>query len=232
VNLVLLVEGAQTEPRVYEAWLNRWLPGLRPVQNVADLTTDGYAMVRGRGYPSCYRRIEGLVQDIAEHPGQIDSFWLCLDSDEDSYADRLAEARAAIAEQIQKTRLGSLYPPFDVRVIVQHCCIETWFLGHSRFLRPGPQDPELVRFKRFYDVSADDPEEMPALAGYLTRQSFHLAYLQAMCSERSAPYTKTKPGAVLAPPYFDALQERHGGTGHLQSFGVLLAALRAAGAAL
>lgn len=29
MNLVLLVEGAQTEPRVYEAWLNRWLPGLQ-----------------------------------------------------------------------------------------------------------------------------------------------------------------------------------------------------------
>lgn len=232
MNLVLLVEGAQTEPRVYEAWLARWLPGLRPVRSVADLTTDGYVMVRGKGYPSCYRRIAGLVQDIEAFPGRVDSFWLCLDSDEDTFADRVAEARAAIEEELKKTRLSSQYPPFDVRVIVQHCCIETWFLGHTKFLRSGAQDPELVRFKRFYNVSVDDPEEMPALAGYVTRQSFHLAYLKAMFAERSTSYTKQNPREVLSPAYFDALRKRHEDTSHLASFGVLLEALRAAGAVL
>jgi hypothetical protein len=40
VNLVLLVEGRQTEPRVYRAWLRQRRPALVDVPNVADLTTD------------------------------------------------------------------------------------------------------------------------------------------------------------------------------------------------
>ena len=63
MNLVLLVEGAETEPRVYEASLRHRLPALRRVPNVADLTADGYVLVSGKGYPSCYRRIAGLLQD-------------------------------------------------------------------------------------------------------------------------------------------------------------------------
>lgn len=229
MNLVLLVEGSETEPKVYQAWLRRCLPALQRVANVADLTVNGYVLVSGKGYPSCYGRIEALLRDIDDAPGKVDAFWLCLDSDEDTYEARYAEAKAAIDKAMQGTRLAKTNPSLDVRMIVQHCCIETWFLGHEGFLRAGPQSRALVEFKRFYDVSEGDPESMGKPPGYVTRQSFHLAYLQEMLVERSHRYSKRSPGVVLEPSYFDALRVRCARRGHLPSFQKLLDAVGALG---
>jgi hypothetical protein len=215
---------------VYRAWLRQRLPALAPVPNVADLTTDGYVLVSGMGYPSCYGRLEALLGDIDDHPGKVDAFWLCLDSDEDTYEARYAEAGAAIHDARQGTKLAETNPLLEVRVIVQHCCIETWFLGHAAFLRTGPQSRELVKFKRFYDVSTEDPELMGAMPGYVTRQSFHLAYLREMLAERSHRYSKKSPGVVLEPSYFDALRDRCERRAHLPSFRKLLDALTEVGA--
>jgi hypothetical protein len=224
LNLVLLVEGSETEPKVYQAWLRQRLPALQRVQEVADLETNGYVLVSGKGYPSCYRRLSALLRDMDDHPGKVDAFWLCLDSDEDTYEARHEEAAAAIRDAARGTGLGKTNPSLDLRVIVQHCCIETWFLGHEGFLRAGPQSRKLVAFKRFYDVSKSDPEQMGRPPGYVTRQSFHFDYLREMLAERSHRYTKVKPGVVLEPSYFDALRARCERSGQLASFQKLLGA--------
>jgi len=229
VNLVLLVEGSETEPRVYQAWLTLRFPALQRAATVADLTTNGYVLVSGKGYPSYARRIAGLLQDIDERPGKVHEFWICVDSDEDTYEARYAEVQRALEEGGRGTRLPRTNPSLEVRIIIQHCCIETWFLGHDGFLRAGPQSRDLVEFKRFFDVSADDPERMDRFPGYATRQSFHEAYLKAMLAERGHRYTKQHPRVVLEPSYFEALQARCARTGHLPSFQKLLDALDAAG---
>jgi hypothetical protein len=230
VNIVLLVEGAETEPRVYQAWLRHRLPALRQALDVADLATNGYVLVSGEGYPAYADRLDGLLRDIDDHPGKVQEFWVCVDSDEDTYEDRYEEVQSAIAAAKRGTQLAKTNPSLEIRVIVQHCCIETWFLGHDGFLRAGPQSRDLVEFKRFFDVSVDDPEQMGRYPGYRTRQSFHEAYLKAMLRERSHHYTKQRPRVVLEPSYFEALQKRCARTGHLASFQKLLSAFRAAGA--
>ncbi|WP_437997809.1 hypothetical protein WMF26_45360 [Sorangium sp. So ce185] len=229
MNLVLLVEGAETEPRVYEAWLRHRIPALHRVANVADLTADGYVLVSGKGYPSCYRRIAGLLKDIDANPGRVQELWICIDSEEDTYEARYAEVHRAVQAELQGSRMARTNPSLEIRIIIQHCCIETWFLGHDGFLRAGPQLPQLVDFKRFYDVSTDDPERMGKYPGYVTRASFHLAYLKAMLIERSHRYTKQRPGVVIEPSYFEALRARCARTGHLPSFRHLLTAFEAAG---
>ncbi|WP_437316055.1 hypothetical protein [Sorangium sp. So ce385] len=65
--------------------------------------------------------------------------------------------------------------------------------------------------------------------GYVTRASFHLAYLKAMLIERSHRYTKQRPGVVIEPSYVEALRARCARTEHLPSFRHLLAAFEAAG---
>lgn len=110
MNLVLLVEGAETEPRVYEAWIRHRLPALQRVPTVADLTTDGYVLVSGMGYPSYARRLTGLLQDIDERPGKVHDFWICVDSDDDSYEARLAEVSRVVAEARASTRLAKTNP--------------------------------------------------------------------------------------------------------------------------
>lgn len=229
MSLVLLVEGAETEPRVYEAWLHQRFPALPRAPTVADLTGDGYVLVSGKGYPSYARRLSGLLQDIDAHPGRVHSFWVCIDSDEETYEDRYAEVAQALHDAARGTTLPRTNPSLDLRIIVQHCCIETWFLGHDGFLRAGPQSRDLVDFKRFFDVSVDDPEQMGCHPGYPTRQSFHEAYLKAMLAERGHRYTKQRPRVVLEPSYFEALVRRCSRTRHLRSFQKLLEAFRAAG---
>jgi hypothetical protein len=230
MNLVLLVEGVETERLVYDAWLRQHIPALRRVRNVADLTTDGYVLVVGGGNPSYVRRIEALLQDIDGHPGTVQELWICVDSDEATYEQRYEKVARALAEGKEGTRLGVTNPALEVRILVQHCCIETWFLGHDGFARAATQSPEIVAFKRYFDVSTRDPEEMSKGLGYPTRQKLHLKYLQAMLAEHGRPYTKRDPGIVLHASYFEALQNRCARTGHLASFAKLLHALRVTGA--
>lgn len=225
MSLVLLVEGSQTEPQVYRAWLKAHNPELQPASTVADLTPRGYLLVRGDGFPSYARRISGILRDIKDNPGKVLEFWICVDSDEDSHAARYAKVQRAVTEgeieaQLQRDKLQ-----LTVRIIIQHCCIETWFLGHDGFMRTGPQSRALVDFKRFFDVSADDPEQMGTFPGYVTRQSFHEAYLKAMLAERGHSYTKQRPRVVLERSYFEALQKRCLQTGHIPSFRKLVDSL-------
>jgi hypothetical protein len=229
MSLVLLVEGSETEPRVYRDWLQQRFPSLTPAQTVADLTADGYLLIAGNGYPSYARRLSGLLQDIDAHPGKVRSFWVCVDSDEDTYEHRYAEVERAIHDAARETTIQRTNPSLAVHILVQHCCIETWFLGHDGFLRTGPQSRDLVDYKRFFDVSADDPELMGRYPGFATRQSFHEAYLKVMLAERGHRYTKQHPRVVLEPSYFDALVKRCHRTGHLRSFQKLLDALRTSG---
>ncbi|WP_438025153.1 hypothetical protein [Sorangium sp. So ce233] len=165
---------------------------------------------------------------IDANPGRVQEIWICIDSDEDTYEARYAEVHRAVHAELQNTRMAKTNPSLEIRIIVQHCCIETWFLGHDGFLRQGPQSRQLVDFKRFYDVSSDDPERMATYPGYVTRTSFHLAYLKAMLAERSYRYSKQRPGVVIEPSYFEALRARCARTGHLASFRHLLDSLRAA----
>ncbi len=88
-----------------------------------------------------------------------------------------------------------------------------------------------------YDVSRDDPEDMPVRAGYATRARFHFAYLKAVLRDRSAGrtresfrYSKRQVGYFGEWSHFRALIERRDETGHLASFGHLLTAWRGLGA--
>lgn len=230
MNLVLLVEGAETEPQVYRAWLQQRLPMLQEVRNVADLSTDGYVLVKGGGNPSYIRRIGALLRDIDDRPGVVQELWICVDSEDATREQRHDKVALAVAEGNEHTRLGLTNPVLQIRILVQHCCIETWFLGHDGLARAATQSRDIVAFRRFFDVSTEDPEQMGKDAGYVTRASFHLAYLRAMLAEHGRRYSKKNPEMVLEPSYFDALQKRCTRTGHLASFQELLGALCAAGA--
>ena len=229
MNLVVLVEGAQTEPQVYTAWIALRAPALRPVGAIADLTTSGYVLVSGGGYPRYERAIAGLLEDMDDWPGRVNEFWICVDSDDEPCEARRAEVEKAVEKHKRDRRLSTTNPLLRVRILIQHCCIETWFLGNDRLMASDPKPGPLADLKQFWDVSVADPEEMGTYRGYPTRANFHTAYLRAMLAEHRIRYTKSRPGVVLEPSYLEALEARCLRTGHVPSFRRLLDALAAVG---
>jgi hypothetical protein len=183
VNLYFLVEGNSTEPKVYRHWIRHALPHLSEVGLAAELTGNRFYILSGGGYPSYVDRIRSSLLDLKDHAA-IDNFFICIDSEEWSYQERLSEITEELARAERETRVRDGNPNFRSHVIVQHCCAETWFLGHRTMMTRNPTSPDLLRFKRFFDVGTADPENMARPDGYVTRASFHLAYLKAMLSRR------------------------------------------------
>jgi hypothetical protein len=215
-----LVEGERTEPKIYRKWVEYSFPKLTFVNQIQSVTNDCYCIFAGGGYPKIFTDepspLEICLRDIKDHGG-IDHFFICLDSEEDNYQTRFKEVETEL-ETIKKI---GIYPSFQTRIhiIVQHCCIETWFLGHSKMLRKNPQSQKLSEFKKFYNVSINDPELMDYPKGYLTKASFHLDYLKEMLREKNPnlTYTKKYPGSTTEKFYLEALRQRCEKTGHLPS---------------
>lgn len=223
-NLVLLVEG-DTEQYLYESWLRHRVPSLIRVPLIADLQHENYVLVNGKGYPRFLRNMEDLLRDIHSYPGRVSEFWICVDTEEDTYEGRFQYLTGILNQRCKEFGIADSNPFLSCRVIIQHCCIETWLLGHAGFLRQGPQGRDLVEFKRFFDISAQDPEQMGTFPGYITRASFHEAYLKAMFRERGHSYSKQHPSVAREANYLDDLEQRCRTTQHLRSLSVLFASL-------
>lgn len=220
MNLFFLVEGGRTEPRVYNAWIGHTFPQLRK-KYPADGDTDCYCIFPGNGYPAYRRRLKSAFEELRDHP-VFDHFFLCVDSEEMSYAQKVAEEKRVMAELAKETSLFDKSPQTKLHLIVQRCCIETWFLGHRGMLNETSQSPNLAEMRRFYDVREQDPELMGKPDGYVTRANYHLKYLKEMLREQGKNYSKEHPGAVCPQEYLDALRERCITTGHLASLSALL----------
>ncbi len=228
MNLYFLLEGKRTEPQLYRRWLAYALPDLCEVRHASELDGGSFRLRSAGGYPQILDRIRGSVDEVESSGIRLDQFFVCLDAEEASYDQRYAEVAAF---------LQALSPSFLCTVIVQNCCVETWLLGDRSLLRPPPRTEELRDLQSYYDVSRDDPEDMPARAGYATRARFHLAYLKAVIRDRNAGrirerfrYSKRRVGHFGQPSHLRALVDRHDETRHLNSFGHLLNAWRDLGA--
>jgi hypothetical protein len=99
VNLLFLVEGAKTEPRVYKAWLSHLFSDINFVERPEDMTTNSCRIIAGNGYPNMVSapkiyggrsRLEECLLDIKNY-NNIDHFFICVDSEEDPYQIRFDE---------------------------------------------------------------------------------------------------------------------------------------------
>lgn len=232
MNLLFLVEGRKTEPRIYQQWIEFTFPQLKLVKEIQKITTHCYCIVSGKGYPSIFtpskymksRSPLELCLIELNKPSEIDHFFICIDSEEDDYQTRFQEVEIILEETKTQVDISSSLNT-QIHIIVQHCCIETWFLGHIKMLRKNPHSETLLKFKRFYEVSLNDPELMDCCpSGYLysTKAHFHEAYLKEMLRERGLKYSKIHPGVTAEKHYLDALRQRCKTTGHLPSLKRLL----------
>jgi hypothetical protein len=223
VNLLFLVEGGKTEPKVYKAWLQHLFPSLTFVVRPEDMTINTCRIIAGDGYPN-------MVSKPKQYPGvsrlEACLIDICIDSEENSYTDRFNEVKSKLDELKSGYNIDS--SKTEIHIIIQHCCIETWALGNAEIPNEYSSivsSQVLSDFQAYYDILVNDPEEMSSCPpGYIfgTKAKFHERYLQEYLRRFGLSYSKKDPKVVAEKKYLDALKKRCESMNHLSSLKLLL----------
>jgi len=234
VNLLFLVEGEKTEPKVYKAWLKHLFPSLNFVIRPEDMTKNTCRIIPGNGYPNMVStpklypqvsRLEACLIDI-ERFGNVDHFFICVDSEDESYTDRFNEIQHKVNDF--KSRRNINEAKIKIHIIIQYCCIETWALGNAEIPHQYPSSNSsriLPQFRAYYDVTVYDPEGMygyPEGFSFSKKAKFHQSYLKEYLREFGLSYSKNNPQAIQDEKYLEALKKRCQSTHHLTSLKLLL----------
>lgn len=219
MNVYLIVEGAQTETKVYPAWLSLLVPGMTRIDDAWNVKRNNYYLFSGGGIPSIFSHISNAVADINQinqmAETSYDYLMVCMDTEEE---DR-TYIESRINEQLDRDK-RTLY---GTRLVIfeQKVCMETWFLGNRVVFKENPQRRSLSEFIRFYNVKSDNPELMGNYdeREYATKAQFHHKYLRDMLRERHSSYSKNNPSVVCDRKYLQMLIERYKDTGHIETFG-------------
>lgn len=234
MNLLFLVEGGKTEPKVYKAWLQHLFPSLTFVVRPEDMTMNTYRIIAGNGYPSMVdrqnnnsevSRLEACLIDI-EKFGNVNHFFICIDSEDHSYTARFHELKSKLDDLKSGYNIDS--SKTEIHIIIQHCCFETWALGNAEIPNEYSSigsSPVLSEFQAYYDILVNDPEEMSSFPpGHIfrTKAKFHERYLKEYLKEFGLSYSKKDPKVVADKKYLDALKKRCESMNHLSSLKLLL----------
>lgn len=216
MNLYFLVEGHQTERKVYPKWLEHLVPHLSQIRDSFllcenDCLDNTFFLFDGAGYPSLLNHIEGSIKDI-NAIGRFDYFVICVDAEDSSVEER----KQGIFDHIQNLNIS--LEKTQIVILVQNPCIETWMLGNRRVYLRTPQDPDLLRYTTHYNVMENDPELMSSINSEMNKAQFHEAYLKKMLAQRNISYTKRHPRGVVERSYLEELINRQHETNHLSSF--------------
>ena len=174
MNLYFLVEGKRTEVKVYPKWLSHLLPDIKEVSDPFKISKNSYYLFNGNGFPSLLdNHLRNAVSDINKI-GKFHYLIICLDSDDDSVEDRKTQVSEFIEANNIKLDSSKLV------IIVQNKCIETWFLGNRKVYSSQPQNIQLRKYNRFYNVKEKNPELMKYVDGFPNSAQFHYSYLTEM----------------------------------------------------
>jgi hypothetical protein len=211
VNIHVVVEGEVGEAHVYKHWIPLVNPSLSYVGHVSAIQRDNFAIIAGNGYPHYFEIIDAAVEDV-NSLGNINRLVIAVDSEEMSYADKYSELQQ---------HLSNLSCAADIRIVIQHFCLETWALGNRAILSSNRQSRQLREYVNFFNVRINNPE---LLSGYprerLNRAQFAGKYLKYALNEKyqNLTYSKNNPKALLHPKYFGHVRDRFVQTGHIPSF--------------
>lgn len=213
MNLYVVVEGQQTEKKVYRSWLKGRERVRSIIYDIEDARSrdDCLFLIAGHGYPSYLDRIDAAVEDVNKL-GCYDKLIVCVDSEEEGFDEKKREIESL---------LEGVAPPCEAYAVIQTPCIETWFLGHLKLPRRKPDSVELKELLSYYPVFELDPESMGPKPAFNTAAQFHAHYFSAVCRERGLSYSKSNPGPVLEPAFCADLLHRHDSTGHIGSIHTL-----------
>ena len=219
MNIYVLVEGEICEKQIYKCWIPFVNPELIHVPHISDIVSNNFAIVSGGGYPNYFKVIESAFEDVFNYEA-VDRLVIAIDSEELTYTEKRCEIEDYISRFEFKV---------DVRIIIQHFCLETWALGNRVIIRDNHQCSILAKYKRFYNVKQFDPEYLPPYhEEELNRAQFALLYLRRALNDkyRNLTYNKSNPGALLHPKYYEKVKDRYEQIGHICSFNDFLSAFQ------
>lgn len=233
MNLLFLVEGDQTEPRVYRPWLKHLFPDLTFVNRPEDMTQNTCRIIAGGGYPNMVSkpknnsepsRLEACLMDI-EKFGNIDHFFICVDSEQYTYQERFDEVKSKLDNFQANYKIDP--SKTQIHLIVQSCCIETWALGNAEIPNQYPRlknSVDWANFQTHFDIYVNDPEtlsDFPPEYSFRNKANLHGRYLQEYLAEFGLKYLKKRPTVIAEKTYLEALQKRCQNTEHLPSLKIL-----------
>jgi hypothetical protein len=218
MNVYVVVEG-KAEKIIYKSWIPLVNPALKSVDRISDVNSGSFHVVSGHGYPFYLEVIDNALSDV-NHLRVFDRLVISVDSEEMTREEKLSE----ILEYLDGKQCIA-----EVKIVIQHFCLETWALGNRRVVRRQPASQRLRRYKGFFDVRIRDPELLPAYPGEdLNRAQFAAKYLSAVLNDRNdrITYSKHTPRFISHCKYFDQVRLRLRDTGHIASFESFLDAFR------
>jgi len=219
LNLYIVVEGRNGARKVYKDWIRYVNNKLNNIDYLNDLKDNNYYIVAGWGQPEIFDRIEAAVKDVNQI-AEFDRLVVALDSEDIDEHNKFIEVRDFI------DKIGCKK---QVKIVIQHFCLETWLLGNEKVFRKTPTDESLKRYYAKFDIRNLDPEILPRFEDW-NRSQFAYEYLRAGMRDKRfergtrISYTKTNPGSVLQRGYFDQVVNRFKKKEQINSFGNFLAA--------
>ncbi len=133
MNIYVVTEG-KVEKKVYRAWIPKVNSSLTPIEAVEDVTDNNFYIFSAQGYPDIFNAIDNALEDISNFPAYT-RLVISVDSEQQTREERFAEFASYVEHKVNT---------LDVRIVIQHFCIETWALGNQQIIRRQPTIPKLV----------------------------------------------------------------------------------------
>lgn len=176
MNVYIVVEGKQTERKLYPSWIEHLAPFMKKISIPSDATNDSFYLVSGEGYPNMYNTVLLSLRDIEQYQ-QYTHLWVVLDADTRNPDDVKNEVFDFIKKSIEAENIN--IGLCEIRIIVQTPCIETWGLGNKYVLSYNQLHDGFGEFVEHYDVKINDPEKMLPLNDFDgSIAAFHELYLK------------------------------------------------------
>lgn len=212
MNLYFLVEGRQTEKKIYPKWLKYLIPQLKQVKSYHQVQKNNYYLVSGKGFPRILSDGLDNAIDKIQEMNNYNYLVLCIDVDEETIESRMNYINDFIEQK--KIDLGDT----KIKIILQNRCIETWLLGNKKIFNSIQSlQPPLLDYVNYYDVSQNDPELMGNY-DMINHATFHYQYLKAILKVQGIEYTKKFPRGAYKEDYLKEIIKRVEETNHLQTF--------------
>lgn len=215
MNIYFLVEGKVTEDIIYKSWIPQINDSYKIVSRIEDVDNNCIFLISGGGYPSYFEKIKSAQKDIIEYD-IFDKLIIAVDSEDFTIDEKLKE----VDEFIKGESIT-----IDYEILVQHFCIETWFLGNRKIYSANPQNPKLKTYQSIFNVAKKDPELLPEYqTEKLNRSQFASSYLSLLLKEKNKRlvYRKSNPQLMCEKTFFEQLVNRYQNTNHIRSFGKFL----------